>query len=91
MGAVTCSTRKPFVPPAPPGEGRGERDVAELLGPGVGAMQAQTRALEVDRFAAPEEFLDFKGLRAHDRRTGSPTSQDEDTRAIQALNAKLGP
>ena len=58
------ATMKPFVPPPPPGASPpplwGDPEyVAGLLGSGVGAMQAQTRTLEVDRFAAPEEFLDF--------------------------------
>ena len=55
---------RPFVAPPPPGAsppplwGK-EEHVRALLGSGVTGLRAERRSLEVDRFADPQEFLQF--------------------------------
>jgi SAM-dependent methyltransferase len=58
------ATMKPFVAPAPAGASPpplwGDADyVAGLFGSRVGPLDVRTRNLEVDRFASPQEFLDY--------------------------------
>jgi SAM-dependent methyltransferase len=58
------ATMKPYLPPPPAGVQPPPRwgdpeHVGHLLGDGVSSMQAERRMLEVDRFGAPAEFLEF--------------------------------
>jgi SAM-dependent methyltransferase len=58
------TTMKPYVAPPPPGAGPpprwGDEDhVRSLLGDRVTTFTAERRTLEVDRFGAPAEFLEF--------------------------------
>jgi SAM-dependent methyltransferase len=58
------ATMRPYVAPPPPGASPpplwGDPDhVATLLGDRVSDLRAERRTLEVDRFGAPAEFLEF--------------------------------
>jgi SAM-dependent methyltransferase len=58
------ATMKPYLPPPPAGVQPPPRwgdpeHVGSLLGDGVSSMQAERRILEVDRFGAPAEYLEF--------------------------------
>ncbi|MEW3744838.1 SAM-dependent methyltransferase, partial [Pseudomonas aeruginosa] len=58
------ATMKPYAPPPPPGASPAplwgsEDHVRGLLGDRVEQIRAETRTLEVARFATPEEFRDY--------------------------------
>ncbi|RSS78489.1 class I SAM-dependent methyltransferase [Streptomyces sp. WAC06614] len=58
------SVMRPYAPPPPPGAGPpplwgDEEHVATLLGDRVTDLDARRETVRVDRFATPEEFVDF--------------------------------
>ncbi len=58
------ATMKPYAPPPPPGAQPpplwgNEEHVAKLFGDGVTDLEMRRQQLKVDRFASPEEFLEF--------------------------------